>query len=103
MREMPRPKKLRIVYSQDIAINFVQFLGDMSGLISLYSFRRARAGSEAPPPARSRAETSKNIFFSLIEKMGVARKSGKAKKTFLWGVTVSGTAAGRLHWGFCSK
>src|SRR3989338_3444229 len=68
---------------------------------------------KSPAACSLRAEHQRKVLFSFYlpveasaqagKKKSVARKSGKAKKTFLWGVPVSGTAAGRLHWGFCSK
>jgi hypothetical protein len=44
-------------------------------------FRRARAGSEAPPPARSEQKPAKKFFFLLEEKVG-AHKIKKCEENF---------------------
>ncbi|MDP3955755.1 MAG: hypothetical protein Q8Q18_00710, partial [bacterium] len=50
-------------------------------------------------PEALRAETSKNIFFSLIEKnRGWRAKSENAKKMFLLGTRALRAAAGRSDW-----
>ena len=46
-------------------------------------FRRARAGSEAPPPrAIERGAEQKNFLFLLEEKIGGARKIKNCKESF---------------------
>jgi hypothetical protein len=65
-------------------------------------FLQKREASPAACSVRSRNQ-QKSFLFLLEEKIG-ARKSGKAKKTFLLAGERQRAAAGRLHWfGFSSK
>ena len=58
-------------------------------------FRRARAGSEAPPPrAIERGAEQKNFLFLLEEKIGGARKIKNVKKAFLRGRPTYSAAGG---------
>ena len=50
--------------------------------------------SEAPPPARTRAEPSRKTFLSFLEEKSVARKSKNAEKIFLRGRPPSSAAGG---------
>src|SRR3989338_2458571 len=68
---------------------------------------------KSPAACSLRAEHQRKVLFSFYlpveasaqageEKTG-ARQTGKAKKSLWGGGRVPGRAAGRLHWGFCSK